>query len=136
MQTQRVAFPEQLPRSDKRQSGRTSAASTTVNIRADKTVTVDEATREHIRARLGRQLGKFALRIIERTTVRFTDVNGPRGGVDVTCRIKVVLTGLPSVVLEERGTAPREAFDLAAPGVERAVRRALNRLDTGRTAAS
>ncbi|WP_437729433.1 HPF/RaiA family ribosome-associated protein [Sorangium sp. So ce861] len=89
-------------------------------------VGIDEATRAHVRQSLGAKLGRFALRI-ERLTVRFTDVNGPRGGVDVTCDVKVVLSGRPSVVYQTRGQEPREAIDRAVPGIVRAVQSALER---------
>ncbi|WP_434043341.1 MULTISPECIES: hypothetical protein [Sorangium] len=79
-----------------------------------------------MRQTLGAKLGRFAPRI-ERLTVRFTDVNGPRGGVDVACDVKVVLSGRPSVVYQMRGQAPRETIDRAVPGIARAVQSALAR---------
>jgi ribosome-associated translation inhibitor RaiA len=71
-------------------------------------------------------LGKFA-RSIERISVRTEDVNGPRGGVDQVCRIKVVLSGLPSVVFESKDASLHAAVDGALAGVERAVRRSVQR---------
>jgi putative sigma-54 modulation protein len=59
--------------------------------------------------------------------VRTKDVNGPRGGTDRVCRIKVVLSGLPSVVFESRDSSLAAAVDGALAGVERAVRRTLRR---------
>lgn len=82
--------------------------------------------RAYIRRKLGRRLGKFA-GSIERVSVRTQDVNGPRGGVDRVCRIKVILSGLPSVVFESRDASLNAAVDGALAGVERAVRRALQR---------
>jgi len=79
-----------------------------------------------MRHKLGRRLGKFA-DSIERVSVRMEDANGPRGGVDQVCRIKVVLRGLPSVVFEERDAALNAVVDRALAGVERAVRRSLQR---------
>jgi CBS domain-containing protein len=85
--------------------------------------------KRYIRLKLGRRLGKFA-RSIERVSVRTEDVNGPRGGVDKVCRIKVVLSGLPSVVVEQRDASLSAAVDGALAGTERAVRRALGRRRT------
>ncbi len=82
--------------------------------------------RARIRSKLGRRLGKFA-GSLERVSVRTKDVNGPRGGIDRLCRIKVVLSGLPSVVFEHRDSSLVAAVDGALAGVERAVRRALRR---------
>ncbi|WP_438016071.1 hypothetical protein WMF18_35285 [Sorangium sp. So ce315] len=87
---------------------------------------MDKATRAHVRQSLGAKLGRFAPRI-ERLTVRFTDVNGPRGGVDVACDVKVVLSGRPSVVYQMQGREPRETIDRALPGIVRAVQSALAR---------
>jgi hypothetical protein len=64
---------------------------------------------------------------IQRATVRFEDVNGPRGGVDVACRVKIVLDGLPSIVVEKRATQAMDAVVPAAEAVGRALRRALQR---------
>ena len=72
------------------------------------------------------KLGKFATSI-ERISVRVTDMNGPRGGVDQVCSVKVVLSGLPSVVIERRHAALHAAFDDALHAMERAVRRSVRR---------
>lgn len=80
----------------------------------------------YIRRKLGTRLGKFASSI-ERVSVRTQDVNGPRGGIDRVCRIKVAMSGLPSVVFESRDATVNAAVDEALVGVERAVRRAVQR---------
>lgn len=72
------------------------------------------------------KLGKFAP-TVERVSVRVEDVNGPRGGVDRECRVKVVLSGVPSVVLVARDASLAAAIDRALGGAERAVRRAVQR---------
>jgi putative sigma-54 modulation protein len=82
--------------------------------------------RTYIRRKLGRHLGKFA-GSIQRVSVRTEDVNGPRGGVDRVCRVKIVLSALASVVFEARDTSLGAAVDRALSGVERAVRRAVQR---------
>jgi ribosome-associated translation inhibitor RaiA len=89
-------------------------------------VELDREDRAYIRRKLGMKLGKFASSI-ERVSVRVEDVNGPRGGVDHACRVKVVLSDLPSVVVEERDASQAAAIDGALAGVERTVRRALQR---------
>lgn len=95
-----------------------------MNIRSSEKVELGEDTREHIRRRLARQLEKLGPQAT-RATVRFEDVNGPRGGRDVVCRVKLVLTGKASIVTETRGAEAREAFDLAAAPAGRAALRAL-----------
>jgi hypothetical protein len=125
MTNKRSALAGHVPRPLKRIAGSTSAGRTPLAIRTAG-VEVDSELSKYFRQRLGTKLSKFAP-LIERVTVRFEDTNGPRGGVDTVCRIKVVLSGLPSVVVEQTARKPREAFDVAADGTERTVRRALGR---------
>ena len=82
--------------------------------------------REYIRRKLGTRLGKFKDSLM-RVSVRTDDLNGPRGGVDRLCRIKVVLRGLPTQVFEARAATLDAAVDGALAGIERTVRRALQR---------
>lgn len=82
--------------------------------------------RSYIRRKLGTRLGKFSDSIV-RISVRTDDLNGPRGGVDRMCRIKVVLRGLPTQVFECRNASLDAAVDGALAGIERTVRRALDR---------
>jgi ribosome-associated translation inhibitor RaiA len=89
-------------------------------------VELEDEHREQIQRKLDVKLGKFAPSI-ERVDVRVCDVNGPRGGVDLACRINVTLAGLPPVVFEERADSVEAAMDGAAAGVERAVRRRVQR---------
>lgn len=79
-----------------------------------------------IRERFGRHLGKFASQL-ERIEVRFSDENGPRGGVDRHCLVHLMLSALPAVVVEDRGKTDREAFDLAAGRCERALKHTLSK---------
>jgi ribosome-associated translation inhibitor RaiA len=72
------------------------------------------------------KLGKFAASI-ERVSVRVEDVNGPRGGVDHACQVKVVLSGAPSVVFVAQDASLAAAIDGALAGSERGVRRAVRR---------
>jgi len=85
-----------------------------------------EEKRTRVRQNLGKKLGKFA-GAIERVSVRVKDVNGPRGGIDQLCRIKVVLRNLPSVVFEKLDPSLDAAIEGALDGTERAVRRTLQR---------
>jgi hypothetical protein len=89
-------------------------------------VEVNRSARTHIRRKLRAKLAKFAASV-ERASVRIGDLNGPRGGVDQVCRIKVVLSGLPSIVYERRGASLESAVDGALAGAERAVRRSVQR---------
>ena len=121
----RAPLAASVPRPAKRVAGRTVAADTPAYIRAVGTP-LSTAAKAELRRKLGRKLGKHALDI-ERTSVRIEDVNGPRGGVDKRCRIKVVVSGLPSIVVEQQHESLHAAIDGALDRVQRAVRQALTR---------
>ena len=109
----------------KRESGRTDPLRTPAHVRLIG-VELDDDEQAYVRRKLGMKLGKFATSI-ERISVRVTDMNGPRGGVDQVCNIKVVLSGLPSVVIERRHAALHAAIDVALRATEQAVRRSVRR---------
>jgi len=115
-----------FPRAPGRKSERTYEPPVHAHIRA-LGIYLNENTRTSIRRKLDRKFRKFA-RSIERTSVRLKDVNGPRGGVDHVCRIKVVLRNLPSVVYEKQDVSLDTAVGGALAGAERAVRRTLQRV--------
>lgn len=125
MPQKRKPLVEQVPRALKRTATRTRRPGIPASIRVDG-ITLDDDDRDYIRRRLGEKLARYTSSV-ERVSVRLRDMNGPRGGVDVQCRIKVVLSGLPSVVVERQAAAFRPALTGALSGAEQAVRRALQR---------
>lgn len=124
----RSPLPARIPRSQKPSAGRAAASRTPAHVRTIG-VTLAPADRFYIRRKLGMKLGKFAPDI-ERVSVRVEDVNGPRGGIDKLCRVKVVLSGLPSVVVEKQEHATHAAIDGAIDATERNVRKALGKRRT------
>jgi ribosome-associated translation inhibitor RaiA len=92
---------------------------------------LDEDGRDYITQRLQKRLSKFA-RSIERVTVRLRDVNGPRGGIDHACNIKVVLRRQSSVIVEHQADSAREAFNSAIAATEQAIRQSIGRTRTVR----
>lgn len=121
----RASISARAVRPARREGESTAATQTPAFIRAVG-VAIDEADRAYLRRKLDRKLGKFATSI-ERISVRIEDVNAERGGVDKRCRIKVVLSGLPSVVVDQQHHALQAAMDFALDRVQTAVRRALQR---------
>lgn len=122
---QRTALPGLLPRPVKVTRGRTFDVSPPAHIRVI-AATLDQEDKDGIARKLGMKLGKFGSSI-ERVSVRLFDANGPKGGVDQVCRIKVVLSGLPSVVVERRHSAVLNAIDAAIRATALAVRRSVQR---------
>jgi ribosomal subunit interface protein len=122
--TRRSPLAGSVPRPAKRRAGRTDAPRTPVHFRALH-VTVSAAMRAHARERLGFKLGKVA-DAIERVSVRLS--GAPEHGTgDVTCSIKVVLTGLPGVVVVHSDPDAWAALDGALDRVERALRKTVDR---------
>lgn len=95
-------------------------------IRGMRPLEIRDEDRDHIRRKIPVKLKNFAS-AIERVSVRLEDANGPRGGVDKVCRVKVVLRSHPSVVVEARHTLLRGAVDNALTAAQRAVRRTVQR---------
>ena len=123
--SQRASFVGWLPKEVKRHAGRNVAVPVPAHIRI-LGARLNEAQRQDLHRKLGMKLGKFA-DTIQRVTVRVKDVNGPRGGIDQVCTIKVVLIDLPSVVFESQHHSVNGAVGAALAGTERAVRRRLQR---------
>jgi hypothetical protein len=121
----RAPLPASVPRHVKRVCGCTDASRTPAHVRVIG-VELDDDESAYIRRKLGMKLGKFAASV-ERVSVRVTDANGPRGGADQVCHVKVVLSGLPSVVIARQDAALRVAIDLALRATEHAVQRRLRR---------
>jgi hypothetical protein len=124
----RAPLPRQQPRATKAPSSTGAATQPLAHVRTIG-VELDVEDRAYIRRKLGMKLGKFGADI-ERISVRVEDVNGPRGGVDQRCRIKVVLRGLPSVLVESVQDSAQVAIDDSINAARQAVQSALQRRRT------
>jgi len=80
---------------------------------------------EHAERRLRFALTRSHDRIL-RVAVLVGDSNGPRGGTDKFCRIRVLLKSAPEVLIEDTDAELYAAIDRAA---ERAGRNVTKRLD-------
>lgn len=83
--------------------------------------------REHVEQRFRYALDRFGERL-RRVRVLLEDVNGPRGGEDVHCTIRVTVQGQPELVLREVQDDPFAAIARAADRVSHAIARRLERL--------
>lgn len=118
-------FARKVPRALKARSGRTRVSETPLRIRLSG-VDLPEDFGRSARALLGRRLGRFATHI-ERATVRIMDVSNQRGGAGTVCRIKLAVSGRPSVLVEGRGPDAETAFARAASSIARAMERSVER---------
>lgn len=89
-------------------------------------LTLTPALLDRVTRRLRFALGRLD-RSVGRVTVRLGDVNGPRGGIDKSCRVQLHAAGRP-ITIEELDPDMYAAIDRAAERVGRAVERALARL--------
>ena len=96
-----------------------------VEIRA-RDLDMAEAMRSHLQCRLRFALGRFEDRI-RRVIVRLLDVNGPRGGIDKQCRIKLELIPSGKLVIQEASADLVAAIDRGADRVGHAISRKLHR---------
>jgi ribosomal subunit interface protein len=83
-----------------------------------------EALRNHVQTRLGFTFSRARSRV-QVVNVRLSDLNGPRGGIDKRCSIKVSMDGLPDVVVEDVQADMYHAIDRATDRTARTVMRRL-----------
>lgn len=79
--------------------------------------------REHLQNRLRRSLARFVHRI-ESVTVSFEDVNGPRGGIDIQCRIRLLMFPRGEINVSAVGKSAYLAMHNAIQRAKRRLRRA------------
>ncbi len=97
-----------------------------VNI-LDRNVGITSGQREHIDRCLQFAFDRFGSHI-RTIDISLTDVNGPRGGDDLQCRMKVVLQGKREIVLEGKGVSVEAIVAETADRAALAVSRRINRL--------
>lgn len=89
------------------------------------------ALSDHAKHRLQFVLTRRSDRI-QRVVVRLGDKNGPRGGVDKFCRIRVYLLDAPVAVIEDNGLDMYAVIDRAVDRIGRVVVKHLDRSRVGR----
>ena len=93
---------------------------------SDRSGAMTPALRELAERRLLFALSRFAAKV-QRVTVTVADANGPRGGVDKSCRITVKLRRIPQVLVTDVEADLAKCISRAADRVGRAVARAVQR---------
>ncbi len=93
----------------------------------DRNIGITAAQQEHVDRCLQFAFGRFSnqIRSIE---VSLTDVNGPKGGDDLQCRMKVVLQGKGDLLVEGKGVSVEAVVSETADRAALAVSRRLDRL--------
>jgi ribosome-associated translation inhibitor RaiA len=96
-----------------------------INIQA-RGFTLTDGLREHTSRRLQFAFG-WASHHLGKVSVRLSDENGPRGGKDKLCRIRIVFPGTQDIVIEDVETDLYVAIARAADRAGRLVARRLER---------
>jgi putative sigma-54 modulation protein len=86
--------------------------------------------KDYVRLRIHFSLGRFAGKI-RSLSIRLADVNGPRGGVDKACDIRVDVGLRQQVAVRERQASVYAAVAFALDRAERAVQRQLKSASAG-----
>jgi len=89
-----------------------------------KGIELTEDLKEHIKRRVRFALGRFAGKL-RTVSVRLSDNNGPRGGVDQCCLVVLQLGRQRSILVRERQDSAQSAVALAVERAGRACGRAL-----------
>ena len=92
----------------------------------NRSVPVEPKTREWIERRVRFALGRFVARI-RRVAIIVDDINGPRGGNDKRCRLRISLAPGGSVVVDDVDSTVEAATAHAVDRAARAVARWLER---------
>lgn len=116
----RARLPRGSSKAGKHAAGRPTLDRTPLTIRSHQPL--GAGFQERIQRQVARRL-EHAAGLIERVTVRFEDVNGPKGGVDIICRIKAVLSSRPSLVIEKQAQDESQAFSAAFNALGTALKR-------------
>ena len=85
-----------------------------------------DALRRHTERRL-RFATTYGGDRVKRIAVRLSDINGPRGGADKRCHLRIVLNGQPDVVVTDVETDLYAAINRAAGRARNALLRKLDR---------
>jgi ribosomal subunit interface protein len=93
-----------------------------------------DGIRDHTRRRLAYALGR-STHHVNRVAVLLADINGPRGGVDKRCRIRVRLAPYLEVMVEDTQADLYAAIDRATERIGRTVVRSVARQRGSRFAA-
>ncbi len=84
------------------------------------------ARENNLEALVAESFERFASHV-RRVSLVISDQNGPRGGNDTRCILRVTLDGLPEVVVEETQATVEQAVGMALARASRAVARSVER---------
>jgi ribosomal subunit interface protein len=96
------------------------------------TLSLTPALEAYVERRFKAALGRFGDRVT-RVTVRLSDDNALKGGVDKHCRVELAMPRRRELVVDERQPDMYAAIDFASDRVARALAREIGRRRSKRT---
>ncbi len=103
-----------------------------IDIHLSQGVKDTQLLRDHIDRRLRFALGRFGDKV-KHVAVHLVDQNGPKGGVDIRCKIHVQLHPHGALFIEQDDVDPEQAVEVASIRLGQAIRRELDRQRHPRT---
>ena len=94
-------------------------------------VTATKELKAHVQRRMRFALHRFGERV-RRLHVLLEDINGPKGGIDIHCKLRVELAGGGDMVIHENHQDPFSAVSRASERISHAVGRRVDHLNTKR----
>ncbi len=82
---------------------------------------------KYAEAKIRLALGLFETRI-RRAEIFLTDVNGPKGGEDKLCKIKVKVDGLSDILIHEKSSDIYDSINICTHRLKRVTLRNLDRI--------
>ena len=96
-----------------------------------KGIELTDELKAHIERRFRFALTRFGS-ALRRVRVHLTDINGPKGGLDVRCRVRVDHRGVGQLVIQETNEDPFAAVVRATERAAHSLTRRLGRLHARR----
>lgn len=89
-------------------------------------IDLSSALAEHAQTRLERGLHRIS-GMVRSACVRLADINGPRGGADKECQVRVTLSTGHELVVNSLDSCPYRAIDDAVNRLKRSVKKTMSR---------
>ncbi len=82
---------------------------------------------EHVDAKIRLALGLYREKI-RRVDIFLSDVNGPKGGEDIMCKIKIKADGHAPLIAQATATSIYDAMNICSQRIKRSVSRRFDRV--------
>ena len=85
-----------------------------------------ETWADHVDSKIRISLGLFTHKI-RRVDVFLSDINGPKGGLDMLCKIKTSVYGQAPFIVQEKADTVHEAINVCLHRTKRSISRHIER---------